>query len=243
MTREVPYYIGVDLGQARDYTAVAVIEQQVWAPQATSLSSAWQSPSTLHPKLLEQALRVDRYAWPDKPALHLRQLQRFRGAPYPRIVTDIVQMIAQPPYATAGATVVVDGTGVGAAVVDLFRAAGIPIVAVQIHGGDAVTRGVGTLRVPKRDLAGSLQSVLQTQRLVIAAGMEHAQTFKAEAQNFKVKINPETAHDSYSAWREADHDDLVLAVAMATWFRDWSCRLLDNAARRNVMAMMAGSRA
>lgn len=38
-----------------------------------------------------------------------------------------------------------------------------------------------------------------------------------ELQNFKVKINPETAHDSYGAWREGQHDDLVLAVALGLW--------------------------
>jgi len=38
--------------------------------------------------------------------------------------------------------------------------------------------------------------------------------------NFKVKIDPQTAHDSYSAWREADHDDLVLSVALAAWFAE-----------------------
>ncbi len=242
MARETPYYVGIDLGQARDYTAIATIEEQLWVPLATARSAQWTSPASIHQALVEQSLCVDRYTWPDKPPLHLRALHRFRGVAYPRIVDDVVRMIAQPPYATAGVTVVIDGTGVGAAVVDLFRAAGIGIVAVQIHGGDSVTKGKGTVRVPKRDLAGSLQSVLQTQRLVIAAGLEHAQTFKAEAQNFKMKIHPETAHDSYSAWREADHDDLVLAVAMATWFRDWSCRLIDSAARRNVTAMMAGSR-
>ncbi len=32
-----------------------------------------------------------------------------------------------------------------------------------------------------------------------------------------MKINISTAHDSYEAWREGDHDDLVLAVAMACW--------------------------
>lgn len=38
-----------------------------------------------------------------------------------------------------------------------------------------------------------------------------------ELQNFRVKINLETAHDSYAAWREGDHDDLVLAVCLALW--------------------------
>jgi len=36
--------------------------------------------------------------------------------------------------------------------------------------------------------------------------------------NFRAKIDPATAHDSYSAWREQDHDDLVLSVALACWW-------------------------
>jgi hypothetical protein len=35
--------------------------------------------------------------------------------------------------------------------------------------------------------------------------------------NFKVKVNLATGHDSYEAWRESVHDDLVLAVALACW--------------------------
>lgn len=37
-----------------------------------------------------------------------------------------------------------------------------------------------------------------------------------------------TGHDSYEAWRDGDHDDLVLSLAMACWFAenaepdDWS---------------------
>ena len=33
-----------------------------------------------------------------------------------------------------------------------------------------------------------------------------------------VQIDPLTAHDSYGAWREKEHDDLVLAVALACWY-------------------------
>ena len=39
-----------------------------------------------------------------------------------------------------------------------------------------------------------------------------------ELAQFKVKINISTGHDSYEAWREGDHDDLVLAVALACWY-------------------------
>jgi len=38
--------------------------------------------------------------------------------------------------------------------------------------------------------------------------------------NFKVKIDPKTAHDSYESWRESIHDDMVLSAAMSTWYAE-----------------------
>ena len=46
-------------------------------------------------------------------------------------------------------------------------------------------------------------------------------TLKKELLNFRQKIDPATAHDSYSHRREGDHDDLVLATAMSCWYRQW----------------------
>ena len=34
-------------------------------------------------------------------------------------------------------------------------------------------------------------------------------------------IDPRTTHDSYAAWREQAHDDLVLAVALACWWGEY----------------------
>jgi hypothetical protein len=31
-------------------------------------------------------------------------------------------------------------------------------------------------------------------------------------------VNVSTGHDSYEAWRESIHDDLVLAVSLACWY-------------------------
>ncbi len=38
---------------------------------------------------------------------------------------------------------------------------------------------------------------------------------REELQNFRRKQNPKTSHVSFEHWRAGDHDDLVLAVAMA----------------------------
>jgi hypothetical protein len=92
-------------------------------------------------------------------------------------------------------------------------------VSIWIHGGESVQRDGRRYRVPKRELAGSLQRVLSERRLQVHPSLDHATTLKEEMQNFKAKINPSTGHESYAAdWREGDHDDLVLSVAMAVWF-------------------------
>ncbi len=55
-------------------------------------------------------------------------------------------------------------------------------------------------------------------RLRVAEGLPDAAVLVEELLNFRVKIDPLTAHDSYGGWREKEHDDLVLAVALACWY-------------------------
>jgi hypothetical protein len=86
----------------------------------------------------------------------------------------------------------------------------------MITGGDAVTSEGGITRVPKRELVSIVQVCLQTARLKIAPDLKEAATLTSELQNFQVKIT-DNAHDTYGAWREGTHDDLVLAVALALW--------------------------
>jgi hypothetical protein len=72
--------------------------------------------------------------------------------------------------------------------------------------------------VPKRDLVGVVQVLLQTERLKFASEIPAVPMLVQELLAFRVKIDPLTAHDSYGAWREGAHDDLVLAVAVAAWY-------------------------
>ena len=143
----------------------------------------------------------------------VRRLERARGTPYPEVVSRVKTILQKLP----GAALVVDATGVGAPVVDMFDQARLKPVGIYIHGGDKASHDSRGWKVPKRDLVGCLQVLLQNQRLKIAPG-PLSDILASEMLNFKVKIDPTTAHDSYSAWREADHDDLVLAVALACWY-------------------------
>lgn len=78
----------------------------------------------------------------------------------------------------------------------------------------------GTWRVPKRDLVMGLQVLLETGALRIAAGLNEGETFVKELTNIRVRVSG-SGHDSYAAWREGTHDDLVLAAALACWRAKW----------------------
>jgi hypothetical protein len=52
--------------------------------------------------------------------------------------------------------------------------------------------------------------------LKVAARLAEAVTLHRELLAFRIKVSL-NGHDSYEAWRERDHDDCVLAVALACW--------------------------
>jgi hypothetical protein len=251
------YYVGLDLGQSSDYTAVSVIEEPVWvpseeltrdwcAPQSTvplaeEAGEGWVSPADISPGLLEHALALNYYRGrihaPGPPPLSVRHLERFDlGTRYPTVVKRVGELLSSEPLRSRRTILLADATGVGRAVVDSFRQADISLAAVTIHGGSNVSREPGGYRVPKRDLVSAAQVLLQSGRLRVAADLPEAETLRRELLNFRVKIDPKTAHDSYEHWREGDHDDLVLATALPCWFRQHLNRLLD---KRNE-AMNAG---
>jgi len=114
---------------------------------------------------------------------------------------------------------VVDATGVGAPVVDLLRHAGVrSLEAITITAGDSVYQGGSHHRVPKRELVSTMVVLLQSGRLKVAEDLPDAGLLIQELLNFRIKIDPLTAHDSYGAWREGQNDDLVLATALACWY-------------------------
>ena len=76
--------------------------------------------------------------------------------------------------------------------------------------------GAHDWHVPKRELVGASQMLLQTRRLHIARKLAEAETLTQELRNFKMKITV-SANMQLEAWREGQHDDLVLAGALASW--------------------------
>jgi hypothetical protein len=244
------YYLGLDLGQSRDYSALAIIEEQIyigepWANEVLhqedyqkGLSVGWVSPAALMSYQAGIALRLsEEYGRPAEVPLAARHLERFElGTKYTDVVDRVAALVRSDPLRHMPAILLVDKTGVGAAVLDSFTHARIGAVAITLHGGSSVNRDPQRVgyRVPKRDLITVTQVLLQNGQLKVAAGLPEAETLKRELLNFRVKIDPRTAHDSYEHWREGDHDDLVLAVSMAAWFRQYWNRHLDTGLARRL---------
>jgi hypothetical protein len=196
------FILGLDLGQAGDYTALAILEK---ARTTTGTS------------------KVVRY-----DARHLERVPL--GTSYPQIVARVGDRVQTLASSDARLTLVVDQTGVGRPVVDLLRDAHLPcrLVPIMITAGQVVTqvdkqRGYykhTEFHVPKRDLVGGLAVLLQSGRLRVAHNLPEAQILVQELLNFRVSISL-SGRDTYGAgedWREGAHDDLVLAVALAAWY-------------------------
>ena len=134
------YFVGVDLGQKQDFTALCVVERAEVMFDVRDLVT-WECK------------RETRF--------ELRYMERMKlRTPYPAVVERIREVTMDPALGEKR-SLVVDATGVGAPVVDLLCAEGVgcEIVPVVITGGGS---GVGAgprgeRRVPKRDLIVGLQ--------------------------------------------------------------------------------------
>ena len=111
----------------------------------------------------------------------------------------------------------VDKTGVGRGVTDILKERSLGFTGIVIHGGETTHETDGAYHVPKKDLVAALEVPFDKGTLKIAEGLELWPALREELQSFRRKQNPKTAHVSFEHWRDSDHDDLVLAVAMACW--------------------------
>ena len=149
------------------------------------------------------------------------------GMPYPEAVAR-VRKILEGSEVAGKCSVVVDGTGVGAPVVDALRTAltgmrhGTPeIMAVTITAGEKATEGrssFGILRwnVPKRDLISGVQMLLERGDLRIAKELREAGPLVEELLDIRATTKA-TGRVRMGADGCGEHDDLAIALALACW--------------------------
>jgi hypothetical protein len=188
------FILGLALGQASEYSALAVLE----------------IPHAAHPSVSFR-----------QPALTLPHLRRFSpGTHYLAIAEQVRHLLATATL--AGSSLVVDHTGVGWAVLglvweQLLGSVNTTLLPITLSSGHVtVLAEGGGLVVPKKEIIGSLQVLLQTRRLRIARDLPDAPTLIKELETYRLKITTAGSETS-ELWREGVNDDLVFAAGLAAW--------------------------
>jgi hypothetical protein len=190
-------FLGLDLGQRHDPAAIAIL-QRTEEPTGAFNHVSWEIERALHFRLC-----------------HTERLTL--GTPYIEIVSRVRRLIeklsAPLPgiHSYAGTaplrTLIVDASGVGRPVVELFRKAGIgcSLAPVTITGsGAARMEASGEEFVSRRDLITNLRILLEKRLLKISARIHDRQALLKEFVQLQDRSG-------------SKHDDLVMAAALACW--------------------------
>jgi hypothetical protein len=224
------YSVGVDLGQANDPTAIAVLEKTVAPPETAMFSPVGDSPSDR----LVEGRRVYDLVYLKRPKL---------GTPYDAIARKVADLICElEPRGAFGeigqVTLSVDGTGVGRGIVDMLRTefnrrvklgTWIPKMdfrPVSVTGSNSSLkkpdRSGGYWSVPKRDLVFPAVAAFQQGDVRIAKGIKDRDALVNELKNYRRTTNIATGNMAFEPWRESDHDDLLFATCLALF--GWQIR-------------------
>jgi hypothetical protein len=218
------YSVGVDLGQAADFTAIAVLEKKIVPPETAMFSPVGDHPGN---RLVEGDIVYD-LVYLKRPKL---------GTPYDTIAKRVADLICElEPQGAFGelgqVTLCVDGTGVGRGVVDMldseFKRRGatskaVPRVdfrRVSVTGSNTSLkrpeRTNGYWSVPKKDLVFPAVAAFQQGKIRIGKVTDR-DALVNELRNYRRTTNIASGAMAFEPWRESDHDDLLFALCLALW--------------------------
>lgn len=198
------YILSLDLGRVGDYHGIVLTESiQVKRSTLATTRDMHEQPGT---EILI-------------PSVTILTLERTQET-YPEIV-EKTQFLMDHPRFVDNCTLIVDATGVGVPTMDFMRRNGLSPIGVWITGGSSVgmnTTG-GYYTVPKLELINALQLASDSGYIEFANGIDPkmVEQLMHELRNFKEKKTA-AGNQTWEAWREKDHDDLVLSLAMNIWW-------------------------
>jgi len=195
------YAIGIDIGQKRDPTAIAVVElrerQAGYATEAVHITRHLERLplGTSYPKIGARLGQVVRNARQRAWQQHFDEYGRGEMVDY-------------------GFEVYIDATGVGQPVVDVLAETGLQIRPVFFTHGDRRIEDGSRITLGKAWLVSRLQALFQTRRILLPANHPEADAMLRELLDYEIKVS-EDANDRYGAFRTGAHDDLVTALGLA----------------------------
>jgi len=196
MSKNSHFIIGVSLGVGIQPTALAVVEQII------DSGGNWLAKTR---------------------ALELRHLERLPAqTSYPDTVERVATLLSSSEIdeneGCGDVGVVLDTTGSGRAILELFKRAAIRPIVVTITGAGVREEQVefDDWRLPKVELVGTLRVAYESERLRMAKSLELVPDLLNELREFKMRP-PRIDPNDPESWRENEFDDLIFAVGLATW--------------------------
>ncbi len=165
-TTQYHFYIGLDLGQARDHTAIVALElYSTNTNRLDPVSAQW---------IIETKLQLR----------HVEQIPV--RTPYEEVANRIARLINRYPI-EGHATLIVDATGAGRPVVETLRKAGIraTIMPVATTGTGSAHYARDGYNVPRHDLFAALEVVFQKHKLGIGANLANSQILRRELSELR----------------------------------------------------------
>ncbi len=192
-------FVGLDIGRAQDYSALSIVARKWFTPNAEDID----------PKRL-----LSRY--------YVMYMRRFElNTPYEIVEQEVARLWGMPEMNGTRNWAIGDMTGVGAPVMEGIRRKRVPMIGVVITGGETVSQPQpNEYHVPKEALVTQLVKLAQNGRLKVMKGVRYQDEFREELSAFGYKINKGSSTVSYESIENAVHDDLVISVALATWFAE-----------------------
>lgn len=214
------FICSVDIAKKRDYTTIQIYRD---------------SKETIHhPEESGRPAQIVSFL----DLVYQTKLQAIRYTEQARIVYDLLNRVKM----LHNTQLLVDGTGVGEAVVDIMREIGLNPLPIVFTGGTS-SRPVYTdfgkvfggssqafsraqvlkeMHVPKQDLVHAGMLVIQQNRLRLAKQLAHEDDFKRQMESFKGKVNEATGRRKFENESDDIHDDFVVTFLMAAWWRTYS---------------------
>jgi hypothetical protein len=195
------FIMGVDLAQSVDFTAIAIMDHH-------------RSPRD-HFQVNDETKVLRQNADEHFDLVHLERLKR--GMPYPEIVQHVTMLLARDPLRPMGCDLIVDATGVGRPVFELFERAGLRPIGITITSGDGYSSLAGDWwRVSKALLVAGIDARLATGELRFAADLTEAGALRNELAEFRRHLSA-SGNATWSA-RATAHDDIVMALALCVFW-------------------------
>ena len=166
-------YIGLDLGQRRNPSALAMVER--------SGVALGRDAVTYEPRFARQ--------------YDIRRLERAAlGTPYPDVV-ERIRVLTRSAALAGRCTLAMDATGLGAPVLDMLKRAGLgcSIDAVILTPGGRECCVKGVWHVPKSDLVAGLRVMLEKKELRMEKRLAGADALVKELASFGARGSGE--HD------------------------------------------------